>query len=607
MKNKKGFTLVEMLAVIVILGIVITLAVTSINGISKAIKQKQYDDLISLIKTESLKFYDETKIPNFTVQSLIDQGYLDVDDAKGNLYDPREKAVKLNCKKIKIENKKATVSGEDDCEYNIRQYVNLKLYLGKTTTLFDENKWYNSDVQICAKVFDDENNEITEELMYAWSSSASPDNILNSDCQNISSKDSYKVVANADGITYQRKLNVKIDKNAPIIKIVSQEVVANTTKTIIKLTDNDSGLKRYKIALTDNIIAASWVNINKKSIEISKEDATDGEYTVIVQDNAGNESSIKYIVENKDVVGPKCGEVTGSSTNWTNKDRTITVTCKDDGSGCKQNTYTATFASTTKTGEIVMEDNEGNQTACKVNVYVDKTAPTCGTVTGESTTWTSSDRTISVGCSDSNSGCESSNVSKTFSSTAKTGSISIKDNAGNTKSCSANVYVDKTTPTISVKNPYEGTKFSGDKYYLDLNFSDSHSGINPSTLEWYESSWKSLSNSSTSYYQDYMQAERDSTIKYRICDNVGNCGQTSTHVIIKRSTTVRLCRVGNTCLNAWKATTMDACYYTGSYGTEYQAVKDGNYWRIVEGTYSGYYIWDGCIGTTACSAATCSG
>ena len=52
MKNKKyGFTIPELLAVIVIIGILITIATASYTTISNNMKQKTYDNKIDLIRT----------------------------------------------------------------------------------------------------------------------------------------------------------------------------------------------------------------------------------------------------------------------------------------------------------------------------------------------------------------------------------------------------------------------------------------------------------------------------------------------------------------------------------------------------------------------------
>ena len=80
--------------------------------------------------------------------------------------------------------------------------------------------------------------------------------------------------------------------------------------------------------------------------------------------------------------------------------------------------------------------------------YTDSTAPTCGAITGDSTTWEHGTRTVTVACND-DGGSVCPPVSKTFDSEMTTNKITVKDGAGNTKDCSVNVYIDKTKPSIS--------------------------------------------------------------------------------------------------------------------------------------------------------------
>ncbi len=167
-----------------------------------------------------------------------------------------------------------------------------------------------------------------------------------------------------------------------------------------------------------------------------------------------------------DTVPPKCDGSTGESTTWTKNNRTITVGCEDGEkdaenirkhkSLCTQSTFSKTFNTTTEVGQVPIYDNAGNATQCPVNVYVDKTGPVCGTVTGASTTWTTGNRTISVACSDGHSGCENDSYSSTFTTTGRTGTITIKDNVGNTTSCTVNKYIDKSNPTCSVSKSNTG-------------------------------------------------------------------------------------------------------------------------------------------------------
>ncbi len=81
----------------------------------------------------------------------------------------------------------------------------------------------------------------------------------------------------------------------------------------------------------------------------------------------------------------------------------------------------------------------------------DTTAPTCGTIEGESSEWTNKPRVISVECNDSGSGCTRSKFTKTFKETTVNGEILISDRAGNTKRCPVNVKVDTNAPTCELE------------------------------------------------------------------------------------------------------------------------------------------------------------
>lgn len=55
MKKQNGFTLVELLAVIAILGIILTISVVSVNGVMKNSKKKSYDIIIDQVYEAYLK------------------------------------------------------------------------------------------------------------------------------------------------------------------------------------------------------------------------------------------------------------------------------------------------------------------------------------------------------------------------------------------------------------------------------------------------------------------------------------------------------------------------------------------------------------------------
>ena len=129
--------------------------------------------------------------------------------------------------------------------------------------------------------------------------------------------------------------------------------------------------------------------------------------------------------------------------NSTNKKKTVSI------SKTGNHTYYGFVKNSYGTGE------------CSYTVKLDKTAPTCGKTTGDSTKWTNKDRTIKQACSDKNSGCVKKTYEHTYDSDKKTSHITIKDNAGNTTKCEVNVYVDKTAPVMfTTNNSKSGKKFA---------------------------------------------------------------------------------------------------------------------------------------------------
>lgn len=90
--NNKGFTLVELLGVIVLLAIVITIAVPSIQGITKKVKQNMLETKMKLILEEA-KMYGQDHMADIIedqktlggcviidVSYLVNAGYLAADE-----------------------------------------------------------------------------------------------------------------------------------------------------------------------------------------------------------------------------------------------------------------------------------------------------------------------------------------------------------------------------------------------------------------------------------------------------------------------------------------------------------------------------------------------
>ncbi len=291
-------------------------------------------------------------------------------------------------------------------------------------------------------------------------------------------------------------------------------------------------------------------------------------------DQAGNASSwsSKYYFKIDKTAPTKPTISNPTNGNWSNKDITLTLSSSDGGSGIESYQYTynanATSVGTnhdtywvkqsgsaSKTQVTSLFTAERNQNAywrvcdnvgnCSdknnTMIKIDKTAPTC-TKSGDSTTWTNGNRTISWGCNDSRSGCNASysGSSKAFTTTTTTATIAaytIKDNAGNTTTCNArtaNVYVDKTAPTCT--NSGDSTTWTNGNRTIYWGCNDSQSGCNAS----YSGSSKAFTTSTTT-----------ATIAaYTIKDKVGN-----TTTCSARTANVYVDKTAPTCTSSGDSTT----------------------------------------------------
>ena len=181
----------------------------------------------------------------------------------------------------------------------------------------------------------------------------------------------------------------------------------------------------------------------------------------------------------EDATAPICGTITGESSEWTNKSRTITVGCSDPESSCKKSKYSQTFNTTMETGEISIYNSAGVETKCPVTVKVDKTKPTCeleivGDDNTESTGWTSG-RNVVIKMTSYSDGEHQSGVATYGMGTSSkkanyngktsyeiqniTGTTTVfgyvKDNAGNEGMCYTTVTTGLEKPVFDVRYGFQ--------------------------------------------------------------------------------------------------------------------------------------------------------
>ena len=133
MKNK-GYTLIELLAVFVILGIIIMISVPAITGVINSSKSKSYDQQVIILENAARTYMSEnsTLLPdndesyNVKIKDLTDSGLLSDEDIKnpnyssGSTEDKKKNQYFDGCIQVTNTNNKFTYSYQekDKCNNN---------------------------------------------------------------------------------------------------------------------------------------------------------------------------------------------------------------------------------------------------------------------------------------------------------------------------------------------------------------------------------------------------------------------------------------------------------------------------------------------------------
>ena len=293
------------------------------------------------------------------------------------------------------------------------------------------------------------------------------------------SKNGYSYLAYLDCPDYR---NIEENQSLkPTISITMTENTNNVKKTEskVKITDTNK-LLSYTITIykydeeiyTTGNIEANYDTEVTKTIDISK--YTPGKIKTVVRATNiyGNQTTETKTITYSDKQKPTCivkdEDKTRDNNDWIKTgSRKITVGCVDgeEGSGCERDEFTKTFKDDMKYGYITIKDKAGNETECKVDVFIDKTKPSC-TITDTGTkglnSWYITNASMTLSDSDAMSGIKN----RTLQTTATLGTYNqmssatqtetkgqvwygfVEDYAGNTANCVSNsVKVDTTAPT----------------------------------------------------------------------------------------------------------------------------------------------------------------
>lgn len=144
--NKKGFTLVELLAVIVILGVVISISITALAGVKKKTNIAMFSEKIEFAVAAAQKYYEEKNHKEtlldgnkiIRVQELINSEYYTIETKDSNgpaILDPSKEQRNVNeltiCTYIKYNRVYACV---ENIPKNVSADPNNKGYLYEIVT-----------------------------------------------------------------------------------------------------------------------------------------------------------------------------------------------------------------------------------------------------------------------------------------------------------------------------------------------------------------------------------------------------------------------------------------------------------------------------------------
>ena len=333
-RHNKGFTLVELLAVVVILGIIMMI---SIPAVSKWIDKS---------KEENIEGQKNTLI--MAAQSF----------SQGN-YEVLPKKIGQTTVVTAEELKNENFLKEELRNANDKSCMNSYVEIYKSK----KDKYQYTAYVICDgdSIPDEE-----EDAKPTISISFSGDNRVENNIQDVSVSSFHAVITGGtfnstdyklEGYSYSISVKYTSDVNEQELEIYNSGSMSAGGKEIIVL---DKDLAEYTDITKVNEFIVTIEAFNEKG-GFRKQTA-----------------SSTY----RDTTPPICGKVTGEAEegSWLNvmgSTRKISVMCSDgDGSGCIKEKYTYTFDEQMDYGTITISDQAGNTTDCRVRVNIDWTFPT---------------------------------------------------------------------------------------------------------------------------------------------------------------------------------------------------------------------------------------
>ena len=295
MKNKKGFTLIELIAVLVVLSILITSSVAVFINIRNSVLRKEKNNLITYLETKAIEYANETNVTAVSVEDLIKIGLIKPDD-ETDIYDPVTRE-SMNCYIIDLVwedgeykakfGSNVGKNGTTCNEYTRRKNLVICQVVGNNCNDIKNEQWFKDDITIGLKFVNGK--RIIKESGYeiSWKSNtgiSSTEDTIKTNVDLIANIN-YTAKVIKDNEVSEASQIVNIDKEAPIINEIKYNTNWSKSKEIEIIASDGlgSGVGGYAIVL-ENEKCSGYNTNNKITIK------SNGNYKVCIRDKAGNET-----------------------------------------------------------------------------------------------------------------------------------------------------------------------------------------------------------------------------------------------------------------------------------------------------------------------------
>ena len=477
-KNNKGFSMVELLAVIVILGVISTIGIVSIIKMVDNSKKNYYINQEKQIVLAAQSYVNDNRhllpktvgsITVITLKELREKNYIKeeiVDQNKNKCYEEKHTKKDKNGNEIELEGSRVEVYKASKTDYKYVGYLECDACEGKgdtpTTCYASETKKEPSIKISFPNVTNDKPLNENDVVSIEIKGTEGNENIK------VASY-SYKIYVNN---VLNKSSGLKINNIQHLITINNNKLfnlIPGTIKVVVSATNTEGISKTTQL-----------------SKDLSK--LLPPACGKVTYENANAMKNYDY--KNPDEISCGTTDYPWLNINSSNKTRQAWVLCNEHYKlGCAQHEFSSYFTTEGENQEVIIKDKHGNNQTCTIKKCMDYSNPTCSlTVTGTKSSHSGyyyGDKSLTVkfdSKTDSISGINSYDLTTTSTASYnKNSSISststqqgektyygyVKDKATNVNSCNKKITV-TLKHTISFNGNGGTPSFNSiDQYWKD--------------------------------------------------------------------------------------------------------------------------------------------